>query len=516
MARIGVDFGASGTVIGISLRDDGSDTHTLAPVSNLIHLTEQGDRITGQDVITSGLVQSDSTARHLRHYVINNSPVLIRAGRQAGSYQQEARNYIVSLIRAALKEQCTAYDAVFCAPADAPEQYIEWLASVSAEAGLPSYTIIDELFAAAIGYGISPDEGKTIMVIDFGADGFEVTIAILPGDVQEGFPSCRVIGKAASDIGGRVIDGWLADEVLRKNDLLSRCAEDARARLIIACKKAKEALTYDKEALIHVPGMNAGKDVMTLITWPRFEEILQMHDLTGTIKCTIDRAIAAAKNRGYDLNRIEHVLMIGGMSLMPAVRDTVLAIFEKDMVYSDDPRSAVAKGAAMYRPDHGFIRRVPCDYGLKWWDPLTCRHQYRYIVRKGTEYPTTRETARILISAAYDGQTYMGIALYAIGKNRPDNRSSGVELVADPDRGTRCIELPDDPSAFHAERINNANPTFLVANPPGRKGEVRFELEFSIDSTGQLRLSARDLTTGAYVLENHICAQLITSKKTET
>jgi molecular chaperone DnaK (HSP70) len=239
-----------------------------------------------------------------------------------------------------------------------------------------------------------------------------------------------------------------------------------------------------------------------------FTHLLERHNLPGITNRTIDRALAAAQLKEDNGDTVSLVLMIGQANRIPGFLEIVRTRFSPGRVLCEKPEHVVARGAARLGPGCVSRPRITRDYALRYYDPKACGHQYRYIVRAGTEYPTERETARVLISAAYDGQTRLGIALYSLSGNGHEPVQQGIELVADPQGATRRHERPAASQGMDAVRINRLSPTFLVATPPGNCGQVRFELAFSIDRTGQLRLSARDVMTGRHILENHSCAQL--------
>jgi molecular chaperone DnaK (HSP70) len=130
-------------------------------------------------------------------------------------------------------------------------------------------------------------------------------------------------------------------------------------------------------------------------------------------------------------------------------------------------------------------------------------HGYRLLVRGGTPYPSAGQVARLVISAAYDGQTHLGIPLYECrngdGQQVPCH---SIELVAATGGGLRCADAATSPSDQHPPiRVNERESMFLVADPPAKKGEPRFEVTFTIDGTKQLAVTARDVQTGRLVKE---------------
>lgn len=511
MVQFGIDFGSSGTVIACF--DPASSLPIDPPVfsPNLVSFDGEGRRTFGAGVIKAGLLHSGATARHLRHYILRNSPRLIGTGGSAVTFAQAGKDYLVSLIRETEALRNTVVeDAVFTVPADAPDHYLDWIASVAAGAGIRAYRTIDEITAACAGYGIPLQDGRPILFIDFGADGLDVLIG---NPVREaGRSSCgiRIVGRASGNNGGDAIDGWLADEFLPERGNGMRSGQPVRDSSDLF-RQAKERLSFREEATITLPpgrnGAAGGEEVV--ITRRDLERVLDRHNLYGGIDDTIGKALSAAYVRGFEKSSIACVLMIGGSCLIPSVRDLVRHRFGTVPVRCEIPREAVAKGAACYSLKTAAPQRISRDYALRFYDPSTRSHQYRYIVRSGTEFPTEREITRLLITAAYDGQTYLGIAIYAFsdgGGGAAAGRE--IELVSDRQGSLRCLEQPQDDSFLSPVWINENDPTLLVATPPARKGEVRFELTFTIDPGGHLRLAARDVRTGEYVFRDRNVAKL--------
>ena len=106
--------------------------------------------------------------------------------------------------------------------------------------------------------------------------------------------------------------------------------------------------------------------------------------------------------------------------------------------------------------------------------------------------------ARLTVKATYDGQATMGVAVFELGDDRRHRPAAGlVDLVFDPSGAARLtpITAEDEEHRTHFW-VNEPSPTFLAADPPGRKGEQCFAIEFGVDGNKRLLLTARDLRTG--------------------
>ena len=113
------------------------------------------------------------------------------------------------------------------------------------------------------------------------------------------------------------------------------------------------------------------------------------------------------------------------------------------------------------------------------------------------------------MKASHDGQTQLGIAIYEIGKRRGRSGRSEVELVFDPSGAARISPVTvDDEERRSFFWMNEGNPTFLTADPPGKQGEPRFEVTFSIDGNKRLLINAKDLQTGHMIYKAYPVVKL--------
>jgi len=510
MRRLAVDFGDFATVIaetGGSGNDSRGSIVSSGP--NLVYLAEDGSRIMGQDVYQKGLDRSPSTVRHLRHFILRNSPVQVRCGQHTVSYPELGRDYLIFRIGHAIAAgECDVDELVFSAPSDSPPFYREWLGTVAAGVRIPKYQVLDEVSAAAAGYGIPLKKETVLMLVDIGGESTRAVVASLtPSDHLTG---CHVIASSVVDIGGNLVVRWIAGSLLQCCGLNSRHWKDEvhSSELLAVSRKVQEDLRHRETIEVSVPDPQTGKTSVVSFSRHDLENTLRDHNIFSELDRCVGQTLAFAESRGCSSNRIQDVLMTGDSSLIPPIQSVMLNKIGKARVLCSIPETAVALGASLYPERTAESQILMRDYALRYWDAGALQHEYRYIARCGTAYPTRQETARILIGAAYDGQTRLGLAVYALGNGEPGQGLRAIELVADHNGRTCCIEQTGHAEAVDAAWINESAPTILVATPPGTKGDVRFELTFRIDSLGILRLDARDVLTGKMILENHACAAL--------
>ena len=133
---------------------------------------------------------------------------------------------------------------------------------------------------------------------------------------------CRVLGKAGRDLGGSTIDQWLFEETLRQNR--RQDSEEAVRRisnaLLVECERIKESLSFAEQADLSVLNPDTGAALTATFTRGQFEEILDRRGCLAEINRTVRSALNAARERGYDEDSIQSVLMVGGSSQIPAVQ----------------------------------------------------------------------------------------------------------------------------------------------------------------------------------------------------
>jgi molecular chaperone DnaK (HSP70) len=520
--RLGVDFGVSMSVIAIA--GPGLACHTLefsglsrefptlpggVPVHGIPSLIgyEGGKAVrSGDEVARGGTADDPSTARWLRHYLCNGSSIRIPAGngRMVG-YEEAAADFLALVLTRALMQYPGA-GLVFTLPPDAPPAaYPEFLQRIARTAGAASCAFLDEYSAAAAGYGYSPADGEPFLVVTFAETGLDVTVLAAddrPASSGEG--GLRVLAQATGSAGCRALDTWITQGLLAKFRLLESDPRAVRLMPQIRSEAARlrEHLPFTGDKEVKLKDTLSGKTFTAIYTTADLDRILADHEVIAALQECIGRALSAMRMRGGDESQVRAVLLLGTGCALPAVQDAVRSRFAGAVVYADHPLDAVARGALEYAAPVRVKDRITCSYALRYWDPAAQEHHYRFLVHSGTRYPSAGQVARIVISAAYDGQSLLGIPLYEIGGDA-GGALPRIELVSDTGGGVRIAGPAQDADGKgQVVHANERSPTLLVATPPARRGEPRFECTFTLDTERNLCLSARDLVTGTLVKVN--------------
>ena len=512
---IGLDFGTSNTLIALSdestsislpefarLYTQGDRQIELIP--SLIHYAADGRRWIGSQVLDKDLYSSNRTLRWMKRYISQRSPLKMSLdGREITPASADA-DFLATLLGFTRAQMPVSIDSIgMSVPVDAYEHYETWLTGVIHQAGFSSFRLIDEPSAAALGYGEHIQPGSVYLVFDFGGGTLHAGVVII--EEENKTPSsrrCRVLGKASREIGGSSIDRWLYEYVLSANGLSAE-REEVRLvsnQILVACERAKEVLSLNEQAQIDFdfPG---SASIQTVLTRQNFEEILERRQLFFEINQTLRSALNSARERGYPEESIQSILMVGGSSLIPAVRKSIQQSFGPDRVHADRPMDAIVRGAARLAGGANFYDFIQHDYAIRFTNPDSGEYAYKTIVQKGTPYPSAEAEAVLSIKGAFDGQQKLGIAIFEVGASAAGGKEE-VELVFDPQGYARIMPV----TALDQEKrsyfwMNENQLTFIEAFPPALQGEPRFEVKFYINQNKQLLVSVVDLKRDCMVLD---------------
>ena len=512
--RLGVDFGAGTTVIAAAGPDgtcttiavDGisrpvGGTPTVHAIPSLVQYEGGAAAAFGNGVERTGGAGDPATARWIRRYVCRRSPVQIPAGNgRAVRYDEAAATFLARVLGDALRKYPGA-DVVCALPAGAPPEYSGLLSRAAGTAGAASCSFTGEDRAALAGYGLEPADGVPVLLITFTMEGMDASVIVAGGDEPGGL---RRTGHASGSTGCSAVDARVTRELLARFRLLE--CDPVAARLLprlqyeAAC--LREQLPECGEMTVQLADTVTGRSYSARFTAGDLSQVIESAGICETLADCMTRALSAARARGGEISRIRDVVLTGEGCAFPAVRGLVQARFPTCTVHADHPFDAIARGAARAAEPAPAEDRIACSYALRYWDPAAGEHHYRFLVHSGTRYPSAGQVARVTISASYDGQTHLGIPLCEIGSG-DGGSTPALELVSEVAGGVRIAGPEQDAGTERTGvHVNGRTPTLLVADPPGRKGEPRFECTFSLDTERNLCLSARDLVTGRLVAMN--------------
>jgi molecular chaperone DnaK len=329
-------------------------------------------------------------------------------------------------------------------------------------AGLEVLRIINEPTAAALAYGLDKKNAHTIAVYDLGGGTFDISILELGDGVFE-VKSTNGDTHLGGDDFDQVIIGYIADEFKKEHGVDLKKDPQALQRLRESAEKAKIELTTSQEAQINQPFITQGKEgplhlTMTL-TRAKLEQLVD-----ELVQKTLKPTELALKDAGIKASDVDEIVMVGGMSRMPKIVETVRKFFGKEPNKTVNPDEVVAVGASI---QGGVLGGEVKDVLLLDVTPLTLGIETlggvsTPLISKNTTIPTSKSQ---VFSTAADNQTQVEINV--LQGERPmasDNKSLG-----------RFI---------------------LDGIPPAPRGVPQVEVTFDIDASGILAVKAKDKATG--------------------
>ncbi|MCP3997830.1 MAG: molecular chaperone DnaK [bacterium] len=465
MARaVGIDLGTTNSVVAVL---DGNDPQVIANAEgqrttpSVVAFAKNGEVLVGEQAKRQAITNPDRTVRSVKRHVGSDWSVDIDG--KAYTSQEISARILMKLKKDAetfLGEPVT--EAVITVPAyfgDAQRQATKEAGQI---AGLEVLRIVNEPTAASLAYGMDKKDDHLILVYDLGGGTFDVSVLEIGEGVFEVKSTSGDTTLGGDDWDDRVMD-WLVKEF--KNDHGVDLSTDpmAMTRLKEAAEKAKIELSSVAETEVNLPFITAtdAGPIHLLKTLTRSEFRKLTDDLAERTRAPFQQAV---KDAGVSMDEINHVILVGGSTRMPAVQELVKELAGKDPHQGVNPDEVVALGAAVQA---GVLKGDVSGTLLLDVTPLTLGVEteggvFTKMIERNTTIPTRRSE---IFTTAADHQPEVEIHVM-----------QGERAMATDNKSLGRFKLPG------------------IA--PAPRGVPQIEVTFDIDANGIVSVSAKDLGTG--------------------
>ena len=396
---------------------------------------------------------------------------------------------------------------VLTAPVDTYREYRTWLVNVCNSLEVKEIALVDEPTAAAMGAGLKP--GSTLLVLDFGGSTIDMSIVALEGGEGQASPiaqlvrfdgnnlegkstqvlrTAKVLGKSGLRLGGKDIDRWIIHHLLPEenptNSIL-RKAEELKCEL--SNTNIKETLVITKK----VTNIQNEEKFLKL-SKKGLEELLIEKGLLKSIEKLFIQTINSAKRNSFELKDLDSVVLVGGGSRIPLIKNYLSDICNSIPFLTPPPIEAIALGALHLTPGVQIKDVLNKGVSLRCWNKKNEKHIWHPLFLAGQTWPTNKPL-EIILAASINSQLSIDLII-----GEPQEEGSNEIVYTNGLPTLKTIESKDK-----IKKITNTIISIPV-DPPGEIGQDCIKLIFNINDNCQLEVEGVDLRNNKEITKQNL------------